>query len=65
MYTQDAGVRAGGHRVAKSTEGRMEASRRDFPYKLAGRVTDQGFWDFSELTDLAGKCYDTKLWQSA
>jgi hypothetical protein len=30
------------------------------PRRLAGRVTDQGSWDFSDLTDLAGKCYDIK-----
>lgn len=30
------------------------------PRKLAGRITDQGSWGFSELTDLAGKCYDIK-----
>ncbi len=35
------------------------------PRKLAGRLTDQGSWGFSELTDLAGKCYDVKHRQPA
>ena len=30
------------------------------PRKLAGRLTDQGSWGFSDLTDLADKCYDVK-----
>jgi ADP-ribosylglycohydrolase len=35
------------------------------PHTLAGRITDQGSWDFPELTDLAGKCYDIKHHQHA
>jgi ADP-ribosylglycohydrolase len=30
------------------------------PRKLAGQLTDQGSWGFSDLTDLAGKCYDVQ-----
>jgi ADP-ribosylglycohydrolase len=30
------------------------------PRKLAGRLTDQGSWGFSDLTDLTDKCYDVK-----
>ncbi len=30
------------------------------PRKLAGRITDQGSWGFSDLIDLAGKCYEIK-----
>ena len=35
------------------------------PRKLAGRLTDQGSWGFSDLTDLADKCYDVKHRQPA
>ena len=35
------------------------------PRKLAGRLTDQGSWGFSDLTDLANKCYDVKHRQPA
>jgi ADP-ribosylglycohydrolase len=35
------------------------------PRKLAGRLTDQGSWGFSDLTVLADKCYDVKHRQPA
>ncbi len=35
------------------------------PRKLAVRLTDQGSWGFSDLTDLADKCYDVKHRQPA
>jgi ADP-ribosylglycohydrolase len=35
------------------------------PRKLAGRLTDRGSWGFSDLTDLADKCYDVKHRQPA
>jgi len=33
------------------------------PSHLSGRLTDRGTWGFSELVELADKCYDFKMSQ--